>query len=117
MLHHPEIARAQAFDLLFLGDSITETWRGTDMGRVCRRCAGVADVFRAYFGSRYNAEVLAVGGDQIAHLHWRLLHGETPAKQQPKVCCVFSLRVACVLCVGCGCDCCVAGCRRGCDVS
>jgi hypothetical protein len=52
----------QGVELLFYGDSITETWRGTDMGRQCSRCAGVPDVFAKYFGSKYAAEVLAVGG-------------------------------------------------------
>ena len=56
-------ARAhQGVDLLFYGDSITETWRGTDMGRPCSRCAGVPDVFRKHFASKYESEVLAVGG-------------------------------------------------------
>jgi hypothetical protein len=48
---------------VFYGDSITETWRGTDMGRQCGRCQGCSDVFYKYFGSKYAAEVLAVGGE------------------------------------------------------
>ena len=52
----------QGVELLFYGDSITETWRGTDMGRQCSRCAGVPDVFAKHFGTKYAAEVLAVGG-------------------------------------------------------
>ena len=31
-LYHP-----QGFELVFYGDSITETWRGTDLGRPCKR--------------------------------------------------------------------------------
>ena len=46
---------------MFYGDSITETWRGTDMGRACRRCRGVPAVFGKYFG-KYSTAVLAVGG-------------------------------------------------------
>ena len=52
----------QGFELVFYGDSITETWRGTDMGRPCSRCAGVPAIFQKYFGSKYDTEVLAVGG-------------------------------------------------------
>lgn len=49
-------------ELLFYGDSITETWRGMDMGRQCGRCQGVPDIFHKHFGSKYESEVLAVGG-------------------------------------------------------
>ena len=33
------------------------------MGRPCARCAGVPAIFHRYFGSKYDSEVLAVGGD------------------------------------------------------
>ena len=32
------------------------------MGRPCSRCAGVPAIFQKYFGSKYDTEVLAVGG-------------------------------------------------------
>ena len=32
------------------------------MGRPCGRCAGVPAIFERYFGSKYDSEVLAVGG-------------------------------------------------------
>ncbi len=56
---------AQGVDVVFYGDSITETWRGTDMGRGCRRCAGVPAVFQHYFG-KYSTSVLAVGGARLS---------------------------------------------------
>ncbi|CAL5221183.1 g3329 [Coccomyxa viridis] len=83
-----EVAKADAnkgFELVFYGDSITETWRGTDMGRPCSRCTGVPAIFQKYFGSKYDSEVLAVGGDQAAHLMWRLLHGQLYVQHQPQV--------------------------------
>eukprot|EP00884_Botryococcus_braunii_P006500 jgi/Botrbrau1/15851/Bobra.40_1s0035.1 len=71
----------QGLDLVFLGDSITETWRGTDQGLPCVRCAGAPEVFDRYFGSKYNkSAVLAVGGDQVGHLLWRLENGQLPRK-------------------------------------
>lgn len=79
--HHSEHVRAlmrldtqeicticlQGFELVFYGDSITETWRGTDMGRPCSRCTGVPAIFQKYFGSKYDSEVLAVGGTASTH--------------------------------------------------
>ena len=58
----------QVVDLVFYGDSIAETWRGTDMGRECRRCRGGPDIFRKFFGFRYTAKIFAVGGKQFAQL-------------------------------------------------
>ena len=118
----------QGFGILFYGDSITESWRGTDGGSPCPRCTGTPDVrglspgkeggvarqgellpaeqlvgrlpylhggssrapqprrlqvLKRHFG-KYKPEVLGIGGDMTAHLWWRLLHGETPAKHHPK---------------------------------
>lgn len=42
---------------------------------------GVDAVFRRHF-ARWNASVMAVGGDQTAHLLWRLLNGEAPRKNK-----------------------------------
>lgn len=57
---------AQGCSIVFYGDSITETWRGSDNGGPCPRCKGVPEVFQQYFGSRYSSEVLAVGGEEIS---------------------------------------------------
>ena len=59
------VPHAQGVDVVFYGDSITETWRGTDMGRGCRRCAGVPAVFQHYFG-KYSTSVFAVGGARLS---------------------------------------------------
>lgn len=74
----------QGFELLFYGDSITQCWRfghtslppSTSFNSLCH---GAPDVFAKHFGSRYNAQVFGIGGDQTAHLMYRLLHGEDPA--------------------------------------
>ena len=41
--------------------SITETWRGSDMGRPCDRCDGAPAVFEEFFGN-VSSNILAVGG-------------------------------------------------------
>ena len=59
---------SQPLDVVFYGDSIAETWRGTDMGRECGRCQGGPEIFHKYFGSRYSAKVFAVGGAAPAYV-------------------------------------------------
>ena len=63
--------------MIFYGDSITESWLGTDLCGPCQRCQGVPAVFARHY-SKFNASVMAVGGDQVAHLMWRLQNGEAP---------------------------------------
>jgi lysophospholipase L1-like esterase len=67
--------------IVFLGDSITEAWIGTNMGGVSDRAEGVPQVFKESFSSEmYDTLVLAIGGDQVQHLQWRLEQGgELPA--------------------------------------
>lgn len=72
-------------DAVFYGDSITETWRGTDQGKHCPRCKGVPEVFKKTFGANRASEVLAVGGDQAMHLLWRLQHGQVFTKHIPQM--------------------------------
>lgn len=69
---------------MFFGDSITESWSGTDLCKPVPRAHGVDAVFRRHF-AKWNASVMAVGGDQTAHLLWRLLHGEAPRNNKPRV--------------------------------
>lgn len=52
----------QGFELVFYGDSISEDWRGTSAGIPWPLASGTADVFYKHFGSKYNAEVLAIAG-------------------------------------------------------
>ena len=42
-------------------------------------------MFDAHYSSKYSAVPLAIGGDQVAHLTWRLQHGELPQAHLPKV--------------------------------
>lgn len=71
-------------DVVFLGDSITEAWRGTSYGQPSQRAQGIPLVFHQEFG-RIRSLCLAISGDQTQHLLWRLMNGELPAALRPKV--------------------------------
>ncbi|CAK0772375.1 hypothetical protein CVIRNUC_003956 [Coccomyxa viridis] len=74
----------EGWDVVFYGDSITEDFRGTNIGAPTARADGDSAVFRKYFSSHYSTGILAVAGDQIGNLQYRLEDGEIP-KKQPKV--------------------------------
>ncbi len=71
---HVKQSRVQNPEVLFLGDSITESWAWGD---------GRSDVYQNYF-SQYAALNFAIGGDMTQNLLWRLQHGLT-GKLRPKV--------------------------------
>lgn len=53
----------QGVDLLFYGDSITENWRGTSVGRPYPGGQGMPAVYQKHFGG-YKSAVLAIAGEQ-----------------------------------------------------
>jgi lysophospholipase L1-like esterase len=57
-------AKAGGIDLLFLGDSITDNWRG--QGKA---------VWQKFYGSRHAAN-FGIGGDRTEHVLWRIENGE-----------------------------------------
>jgi len=59
-----EIAKKGDVDLLFLGDSITDGWRG-----------GGKDVWEKNYAP-LKAANFGIGGDRTQHVLWRLRHGE-----------------------------------------
>lgn len=65
-------AKKDRVDLLFLGDSITDGWRGRGMA-----------VWDKFFAPR-NALNLGIGGDRTQHVLWRLQNGEVDGLK-PKV--------------------------------
>eukprot|EP00884_Botryococcus_braunii_P000559 jgi/Botrbrau1/10503/Bobra.0133s0103.1 len=82
-----EVASADTssgWDVIFLGDSITESWRGTFMGMSWGAFKRIPPVWDEHF-EKYNAHVLAISGDQTSHLMWRIMNGELPRKKHPKV--------------------------------
>ncbi|CAL8470097.1 g9639 [Coccomyxa elongata] len=84
----------EGYDILFYGDSITENWRGTSGGLHWRNWDGTLDtrfiaadmraVYLNTFAYKYRTGVMAIAGDQIGHLWWRMLHGQFPVRP-PKV--------------------------------
>lgn len=66
------IAKAGGVDLLFMGDSITDGWRG-----------GGKTVWDKYFAP-LKAANFGIGGDRTEHVIWRLRHGELEGIQ-PKL--------------------------------
>jgi len=69
--------------LIFLGDSIFESYLGTSFGKPIERAEGVGEVMSHFaIFHELSTLVLAVSGDQTQHLLWRLQSdggGEMPA--------------------------------------
>lgn len=82
-------AEAIGVDVVFLGDSITERWRETDMGLRNPHSIGSTKVFNELFSkrkkSKYNGLALGISGDTSPMLLWRLKHGELPSNLNPSV--------------------------------
>lgn len=66
--------------VVLIGDSITESWRGTSYGTPKARAKGVPEVLAnsALAPPEHSSLVLAISGDQTQHLLWRLEQGELP---------------------------------------
>ena len=65
--------------LILLGDSITESWLGTNMGYPSARAVGVPQVLQELLGGQsvpsLDPLVLAIAGDQTQHLLYRIQNG------------------------------------------
>lgn len=66
------ITKAGGIDLLFLGDSITDGWRGHG-----------SNVWNSCYAPRHAAN-FGIGGDRTQHVLWRMEHGELDGLK-PKV--------------------------------
>jgi hypothetical protein len=47
-------------DVVFYGDSIVESWRGTELGVAVERAKGVPDMWGRHFGEPYNAKAFGI---------------------------------------------------------
>lgn len=67
--------------LVLIGDSITESWRGTSYGDSTQRAVGMPEVLQQTLGNIWTDPlVLAISGDQTQHVLWRLANGELSGK-------------------------------------
>lgn len=69
--------------LVFLGDSISESWLGSSFGTKSKRTKGIPQVFDKYFNQLSNPLfdpiVLALSGDQTQQLLYRMINGQLPS--------------------------------------
>mmetsp|Transcript_25009 Transcript_25009/g.37979 ORF Transcript_25009/g.37979 Transcript_25009/m.37979 type:complete len:411 (+) Transcript_25009:60-1292(+) len=78
-------------DVVFLGDSIIEGWRGLSFGKVNPKKELNTRVFEKLFakGFGHNADfeglALGISGDKTFNLLWRLQNGELPDNLHPKI--------------------------------
>ena len=72
----------EQLDVVFLGDSITEQWLGTSLGRPNKYAAQVPTLWSEFFG-RSHALALGLSGDQCNNLLYRLMNGEMPSSLNP----------------------------------
>ncbi|KAG7670869.1 putative Platelet-activating factor acetylhydrolase IB subunit alpha1 [Nannochloris sp. 'desiccata'] len=80
-----------SYDVIFYGDSITESFRGTMSGTTNERLAGNLDIFSSMFnnkervGKKIRGNAFGMAGDQTQHLLWRVYHGELSRAHPPSV--------------------------------
>jgi lysophospholipase L1-like esterase len=83
------INATKEIDVALLGDSITEHWLGTDLGRPSRKYENVSTVFKELFtkqgGSKVEGIVLGIAAERCRHLLYRLQDGVLGESFSPKV--------------------------------
>jgi lysophospholipase L1-like esterase len=76
-------------DVVFLGDSIIEGWRGTSLGQQVEKKEGNIKVFEELFdmdkGGEFDGIALGISGDKSQNLLWRIRNGEMPKNLKSKV--------------------------------
>jgi len=81
--------RDYSMDVVFLGDSITEGWKGTSFGQAVEHKKDNVQVFESMFDSKkggdLNGLVLGIAGDKAPNLLWRVQNGELPESLEAKV--------------------------------
>jgi len=81
--------RDYPMDVVFLGDSITEGWKGTSFGQPVEHKKSNVQAFESMFDSKkggsLNGLVLGIAGDKAPNLLWRVQNGELPKSLEAKV--------------------------------
>eukprot|EP00884_Botryococcus_braunii_P010752 jgi/Botrbrau1/19679/Bobra.0003s0041.1 len=78
-------------DVVMAGGSPLESFRGTMLNETFPGQDLIRNVYNMYFvdehrsGVLYSTHVLAISGDLLEHVMWRLLRGSLPIKKPPKV--------------------------------
>ncbi|KAK9794078.1 hypothetical protein WJX73_009937 [Symbiochloris irregularis] len=75
LVQEVEVAKERGVELVFYGDSITESWRGTNTGQYWEPFAKTPEVFAKHYSSM-STGVYAISGDTTGNLLWRVHHGE-----------------------------------------
>lgn len=70
-------------DLILVGDSITEAWRGTSFGAPRAEYASAPEILNRRLGE-YSPLTLAIAGDTTSNVLWRLRNGGFPDKTSLK---------------------------------
>ncbi|CAL5221977.1 g4259 [Coccomyxa viridis] len=80
-------ASSAPWDVLFYGDSIMESWRGTFLGMPWGPFQKVLPIWEGNFERQpYKSHALGIAGDKAEHLLWRLENGELPSgARHPKI--------------------------------
>ena len=60
VMESTELTCSQGLDVVFYGDSIVESWRGTELGVAVERAKGVPDMWGRHFGEPYNAKAFGI---------------------------------------------------------
>lgn len=80
---------ARNTDIVFLGDSIIEGWRGMSLGQLIPEKKPNIKVFDAHFderkGAKFQGLALGLAGDKSYNLLWRIQNGELPPDLQPSI--------------------------------
>eukprot|EP00884_Botryococcus_braunii_P016642 jgi/Botrbrau1/3661/Bobra.0204s0051.1 len=74
----------KGFDIMWFGDSITETLRGSCIGEPWAVAEGAPEVLQDFFG-QYHSGIMGICADKVGNLWWRLLNGGLPQKRFPKL--------------------------------
>eukprot|EP00208_Stichococcus_sp_RCC1054_P005884 CAMPEP_0206144262 /NCGR_PEP_ID=MMETSP1473-20131121/23537_1 /ASSEMBLY_ACC=CAM_ASM_001109 /TAXON_ID=1461547 /ORGANISM="Stichococcus sp, Strain RCC1054" /LENGTH=435 /DNA_ID=CAMNT_0053540033 /DNA_START=219 /DNA_END=1526 /DNA_ORIENTATION=- len=75
----------KGLQVVWYGDDLVESWRGSSAGGPCPACDGVPSMWGKHFGSLYRAQAYGIAGEQTANLLWRLRKGGHAKRHSPAV--------------------------------